>query len=92
VLNKAHAVFYAGAVSSEEQFMQKLTLIVALAFGIAGSPVLACDWNKEAKTETQTVVTEQSASEATAQQEVSTSAPVQRVEDGASVVADGGRH
>jgi hypothetical protein len=92
VLNKAQAVFYARVVSSEEQFMQKLTLIAALAFVIAGSPVLACDWNKEAKTETQTIVTEQAASEATAQQEVSTPAPVQRVEDGASVVADGGLH
>ncbi len=32
--------------------MQKLTLIAALALDIAGSSALACDWNKEAKTET----------------------------------------
>jgi hypothetical protein len=92
VLNRADAVFYARAVSSEEQSMQKLALIAALAFGIAGSPVLACDWNKEAKTETQTIVTEQAASEAPPQQEVSTPAPVQRVDDDGSVVADGGLH
>jgi hypothetical protein len=92
VLNKAHAVFYARAVASEEQFMQKLTLIAALALGIVASPALACDWNKEAKTETQTIVSEQSAEEATAQREAPKPAPAQLVEDGGTIVADGALH
>jgi hypothetical protein len=92
VLNRAYAVFYARPVSSEEQSMQKLTLIAALALGIAASPALACDWNKEAKTETQTIVSEQSADEATAQQEARGAAPTQHVEDGGTVVADGALH
>lgn len=60
-----------------------------LALGVAASPALACDWNKEAKTETQIIVTEQPTGDATAQQEAPKPTPAQRVEDGGTVVADG---
>jgi hypothetical protein len=71
----------------EEQFMQKLTLIAALALGVVASPALACDWNKEAKADTQTIATEQAADESTVQQDAAKTVPAPNANDGTVVAA-----
>jgi hypothetical protein len=81
-----------GGVTMKGQSMQKLTLIAALALGVAASPALACDWNKEVKADTQTIVTEQPADESTVQQDAGKTAPVQTADDGGTVVADSALH
>jgi hypothetical protein len=85
------AVSYIRGVTMEGQSMQKLTLIVALALGAAASPALACDWNKEAKADTQTIATEQPADESPVQQDAAKTGPAPNANDG-TVVADSAQH